>query len=283
MTDKKNYEYSILVRYAEIALKGKNKGDFEHKLVENIREAIRKQNISDFKIERKFSRILIETNTKEIDLTKVFGIYSYSYSKKSDISNEKSIDTIKKIVDLFLHDITQKTTFRVSAQRLDKNYPMNSTQIEKDIGAYVVEKTKAKVNLKNFEKEIGIEIIDGIVYVYSEKIRGSGGLPVGIEGKVLVLIEDKNSIDAGILIMKRGCQIIPISYEEKNLEMLEEYSIKALKLSLIKDEKEIDDLAKKYDAKALVVGQTLKNIKEINTNLLILRPKIIDNKYIDEK
>ena len=262
----------ILVRYSEIALKGKNKGEFEKKLINNIKDSIKKQNITDFKIERKFSRIIIETNSKEIDLTKIFGIYSYSFALKA----EPSIDGIKKTADIFLDEFTNSTTFRVSAQRLDKNFPLNSTQIEKEIGAYIVEKTKAKVNLKNFEKEIGIEIIDNSCYVYDKKIRGPGGLPVGIEGKVFTLIENKDSIKAAIQIMKRGCEIIPLAYEEKNIEELEKYHPKKLTLQTIKNESEIDDLAKKFNAKAIIVGQTLKNIKEINTKLLILRPIIND-------
>lgn len=265
------HNYSILIRYAEIALKRKNKGDFERKLIDNIRESLKKQEIKDFKIDRKFSRIILETNTNNIDLTKVFGIYSYSFSLKA----ENSLEGIKNTIENnFLKKFNTKTTFRVSAQRLDKNFPINSTQIEREIGAFIVEKSKSKVSLKNFEKEVGIEIIDNNCYVYDEKIRGPGGLPIGIEGKVLVLIENNYSIEAAIQIMKRGCQIIPIAYEQKNIEKLNEYAVKPLKIEIIKNEESIDNLAEKFNAKALIVGQTLKNIKDINTNLLILRPLI---------
>lgn len=264
-------KYSILIRYSEIALKGKNKGDFERKLVQNIKDSLKKQEIKDFKVDRKFSRIIIETNTKDIDLTKVFGIYSYSFSKIA----KTSIEGIKETTEqYFLNDFNNNTTFRVSAQRLDKTFPINSTQIEREIGAFIVEKMNSKVNLKNFEKEIGIEIIDKICYIYNKKIRGPGGLPIGIEGRVFVLIENKNSIDAAIQIMKRGCQIIPLAYEEKNIEKINEYLFKELKLEIIKEEKDIDELAEKFNAKAIIVGQTFRDFKEINTNLLILRPLI---------
>lgn len=272
----KIYKYVIIVRYSEIGLKGNNKGDFEKRLVNNIRESLKQQKINDFKVERKFSRIIIESNVININLTKVFGIYSYSFAKKAE---ELSMDGIKNTVEFFLNDFNDKTTFRVSAKRLQKQFPINSMQIEKEIGAFIVEKTNALVKLTNFNKELGIELVDNSCYVYDKKIRGPGGLPVGVEGKVFVLIDDKNlknSINAAILIMKRGCEIFPISFSDVNLDELADYSPQKLNIIIIKMLDDINNLKEKYGVKALVVGETLSDFTEINTNLLVLRPMILN-------
>lgn len=272
----KIYKYSIIIRYSEIGLKGNNKGDFEKRLVNNIRESLKQQKINDFVVERKFSRIIIEADTINIDLTKVFGIYSYSFAKKAV---EVSMNGIKDTTESFLSDFNNKTTFRVSAKRLQKEFPINSMQIEKEIGAFIVEKTNAIVKLTNFDKELGIELVDNSCYVYDKKIRGPGGLPVGVEGKVFILIDDKNlknSIDAAILIMKRGCEIFPISFSDINLDKLVDYSPQKLNIIIIKTLDDINNLKEKYGVKALVVGETLNEISDINTNLLILRPMILN-------
>ena len=214
---------SIIVRYSEIGLKGNNKSDFELKLVRNIKLSFKKNNILFEKIERRFSRIIIITNEKA-DLSKIYGIASYSYAEKT----EKDFEKIKESIIILTNEFTNETTFRVSAKRLDKNFPLSSTDIERTLGGLVVEKTGAKVNLKCFEKEVGVEIMDKEAYSFINKIKGPGGLPIGIEGNVIALIEDEDSINAAMLMMKRGCDIIPVGFDEKNIDLLNLYSPKEL-------------------------------------------------------
>lgn len=262
---------SIIVRYSEIGLKGNNKGDFEIKLVQNIRKYLKKNNIAFEDVVKRFSRIIVITKQKP-DLSKIYGIASYSFAEKT----EKDFEKIKESIIRITKDFNKDTTFRVSAKRLDKNFPLQSTDIEKQLGALIVEKTNAKVSLKGFENEVGVEIMDRDAYVFVNKTKGAGGLPVGIEGAVIALIEDNNSIKAARLMMKRGCHVFPVAYEEKSIEELEDIAPSKMQLHIIKDLKDIEEMAKKYDAKALIVGQTLKSFKDIKTKLLLLRPLIAE-------
>lgn len=259
----------VLVRYSEIGLKGNNKVDFELCLIKNIKAQLKKEGINVVSTKRLFSRILIITDKKP-GLTSVFGISSYSYSKITP----PNIESVKKEVTPLIKDYTKDTVFRVSAKRLDKEFNLDSMAVEREIGSFVVKETCAKVNLKNFEKEIGIDILRNEIILFDNRIKGAGGLPVGIEGKALALIEDNNSIKAAILAMKRGCEIFPIGYEEKDISRLQEYSPKRLSFAVFNNIEEVEKIAKKIDAKALITGQTLENFNEIEAKLMVLRPLI---------
>ncbi len=259
----------VIVRYSEIGLKGNNKSDFEMKLIRNIRAQLKNEEIKPDSIRRLFSRIIIFTEKKPY-LKNVFGISSFSYANIIP----PTIDGIKDNISTLIKDYTKDTTFRISVKRLDKDFHLDSMGVEREIGAFVVEKTGAKVNLKNFEKEIGVELLKDEFIIFDEKIRGAGGLPVGIEGKALVMIDDENSIKAAILSMKRGCEIFPIGFSEKNIDELRKYSPNKLVFQKVKNFKDIDEIGKTIDAKALVVGQTFENFKELETNLLVLRPVV---------
>lgn len=259
----------VIVRYAEIGLKGKNKSDFEKALVNNIKLYLKKNNIQYTKVQRKFSRIIIYTEDK-LDLINIFGISSFSHA----IETNTNIKSLKNEAEKIIKDYNIKTEFRVSTQRIDKKFELNSMEVERIIGAFVIEKKSSKVNLKNFEKEISIEILPDKAYVFKEKIAGPGGLPVGIEGKVLALIEDNNSIEAAKLAMKRGCEIILASFEKKDISCIEKYFVRKKEINLIRNIRQAEELAKNYGAKAIVLGQTLRDYKDIETDLLVLRPLV---------
>ena len=87
------------------------------------------------------------------------------------------------------------------------------------------------------------------------------------------LIEDKKSLLAGYLAMKRGCRIIPVAYKKFNIGLLKKFDYN-LKLNVVKNIKEIEKIAEKNSAKALITGQTLNDFNEIKTRLIILRPLI---------
>ena len=259
----------IIVRYSEIGLKGKNKPDFEKKLAQNIRTHLKNNKVDYERVERNSSRIIVVTEEKP-DLTPVYGISSYSCAAIT----KPDMNEIKKEVKKIIRNFTNKTVFRVSAQRLDKRFTMTSPEIDREIGQLIVEKTAAKVNLKRFGSEIGIEILPEQAFVFDNRKKGPGGLPVGVEGKAIALIDDKNSLEAARLAMKRGCDIIPAGFDEKDISALQKHSPKPLNFNRIKNILEIDTLAERRDAKAIVTGQTLKDFKEINTKLLVLRPLI---------
>lgn len=262
-------ENVIIVRYSEISLKGKNRIVFEKKLINNIKDCLKKNKINYDKIQRLRGRIIIFTEQKLDCLKHVFGISSFS----SALVVEPGIKEIEKAVSK-LAENKKFNSFRVSAQRLNKDFSLTSPEIEKTIGSSVCEKLNKKVSLKNFDLEIGIEILDN-AYVFTEKVKGLNGLPVGIEGKVISLTEDKNSLLASLLIMKRGCSVIPVSLKKTDINLIKKFAYGfEPELIIIKNIKEIDKIAKEHDARAVVLGQTLESFKELKLKTMVLRPLV---------
>jgi thiamine biosynthesis protein ThiI len=261
----------VIVRYGEIFLKGKNRFFFEKKLIKNIKDCFKKNKIGYKVIKRLRGRIIIETEEECHVLRNVFGIMSLSYAFKC----KPNFDEIKKKSLLLIKDLKENNTFRITTNKLDKNVKIKSIDLNKELGAFVQKKIKAKVNLKKFDFELGIEIINGYAYLFNERIRGYGGLPLGVEGKVLCLIEDEKSLLAAWLIMKRGCSIIPLAFRKTDITLLKNFSYGYnLKLNIIKDYKEIEKIATDKNISAVVINDILDSFRDYDTNLCLLRPLI---------
>ncbi len=261
----------IIVRYGEIALKGGNRKIFEDILKDNVKQCLKKNNISFDKIVKSHGRLFVYTDEKFDEIKNIFGIVSYSYAKVCD----SDIESIKQTVSHVICDFDEKTKFRVTTQRSNKGHKKTSMEIDREIGAYVVEKTKAKVNLKNFDKEICIEIVKDKAYVFSEKKKAVGGLPLGSAGKLLCLLEDRKDIYAAFLMMKRGCPVVLLNLGNIAYDVLEKYSCGA-KLENIKisNKKEIKEIAEKHKINAVVVGQTLDEVEQLDIGLVEFRPLV---------
>jgi len=196
----------------------------------------------------------------------IFGLTSTSIAIKTDLN----MDKIKEAAFGIAKE-REFSTFRVTAQRLQK-LVAPSMEIEREVGSFINEKLSKKVSLKKFDLEIGVEISD-FAYVFTEKTACFGGLPVGIEGKVLAFIEDDASILAAWLMMKRGCSIVPAAIKTGDISLLRRYGCYE-QVSLVKGFKELAELASEKKCKALVVNQTLETFKGIDTEMAILRPLI---------
>lgn len=195
----------ILVRYAEIHLKGNNKHFFEKLLLNNIKNVLSDLECS---VEFKHTRYIIsnfrESETKIITsrLMTVFGIYSYSIADEIDTSIEN--------VENYFKDFTlENTSFRVSVNRADKTFPINSTDFSKIIGEIILENNPNKnlsVDLHTYKNEISIDIREtGKTYIFSSINKGLGGMPVGSAGKGLLLLSGGiDSPVAGFKISQRG-------------------------------------------------------------------------------
>ena len=270
-------ENVVIVRYSEIGLKGRNRIVFEKRLIDNIKDCLKKNKIKYKKIERLRGRIIIFTGEKLDCLKYIFGISSFSHA----LVIEPEIREVERAV-LKQAGNKQFKTFRVSAQRLNKDFSLTSPEIERTIGSFVCEKFNKNVSLKNFDLEIDIEILNK-AYVFTERVKGLNGLPVSVEGKVVSLIEDKNSLLASLLIMKRGCSVIPVSLKKTDINLIKKFAYGfEPELIIIKNIKEIDNIAKEHDARAVVVGQTLKNFKELKLKTMVLRPLIGFDKKIKD-
>lgn len=194
-----------LVHYAEIGLKGKNIGFFEDKLIANIKLAAARNKIKLKDIKKENKRIIAEFDAKESDISPVlkntFGIKYFSY-----ITEVKSdIEEIRSSAAKLMKNIKDKIAF--STKRADKDFPLTSPEVNKELGE-IANKHGLKVDYENAEDKIFIEIMKNKTLIYTERIEGYGGLPVGTSGKVLCLLS--GGIDSPVAawnMMRRGCEV----------------------------------------------------------------------------
>lgn len=219
----------IIIRYDEISIKSKIiKKKFEKIIIKQIKKIINK----NCSIKSVNSRILIKgKNLKKYiqDISLIFGLSSVS------LANEIKLDLeIMKIEGLKLYKKLKKT-FRVSCQRIDKGSKFSSQNINEEVGYFIVKNTNAPVSLKNYDTNICFEIFNKHAYIFSKKIKGYGGLPVGSQGSVIFLGKD---INACIMMMKRGCH--PIIVGEKKVYNQLSKKFKFLNLTFFKNLKEVN-------------------------------------------
>lgn len=197
----------IIVRYAEIALKGGVRSEFEKRLVGNIRRSL---GLPTTAVQRQRGQILITVNEKELEdklqkLSQVFGIAWFS-QVISCVSGKGSI--ISAAVDLAKKEFVGGDSFAVRASRSDKSLKFTSKDIENLVGAAIQRKFGARVNLRKPGRTVYISIGKRISYLFSKKIKGPGGLPVGSSDKVLSLLSGGfDSIAASFLLAKRGAKL----------------------------------------------------------------------------
>lgn len=217
----------IIVRYGEIAIKRGKRREFEKKLVENIEKALKRKGIKG-KVKVIRGRILADAPDNAADIiAKVPGVVSVSPARV--MNYDEVPEYLKEALKKF-----NPRSFKVETQRLDKTFLKTSVEINEEIGAFIVNEFGWKVDLENPELTVGIEIINGKAYVFFEKIKGVGGLPVGIQGKVIVLLSGGiDSPVAAFLMLKREAEVMAVHFDqgknarkvvEKVVEILNDYS-----------------------------------------------------------
>jgi thiamine biosynthesis protein ThiI len=227
-----------IIKYGELWLKSEPvRRRFLRTLADNVRSQLKFAGVRDFRLEKTRDMLLLEcTHAKAKGvLTKVFGVSWFAEAHET--TNKKK--AIEKAVLELAKTIRKKQTFAIRASRSDKTLPFTSKDIENEMGA----KIKRKVNLSNPDVTIFIEMRKDFAYVYSEKIRGAGGLPCGVTGRVLSLVS--GGIDSPVaswLMMKRGCAVELVHFasfedDENKVESiarkLREYSPVPLYLHMI--------------------------------------------------
>jgi thiamine biosynthesis protein ThiI len=202
----------ILVRYGEIALKGQNRSYFFRKLRRNVRLCL-KENSVDGRVWQEGQRIYLETGQTDraIEVVqRVFGIVSLSpvqvVPADLDAIAQEAVALANRV------GLGPERSFRVTARRADKSFPLISPEIQRRVGAEVVAATNAPVDLSDAASlDIGVEIQRGRALVFGETVAGPGGLPLGSQGRVVALLS--SGIDSPVaawLMMKRGCGVIPL-------------------------------------------------------------------------
>ena len=200
----------IIARYGEIGLKSpKIRSRFEKKLVKNIRATF------ECEVIRNQGRIYIKPedfNEAIKKLNRVFGIVSYSPATSTKATYEDIDETLanytQELIDAKILD--ENTKFAIKCRRVGK-HDFTSQEMAAHCGGVVRNVVLAPVDLTNPDLTIFVEIREDDAYIYHEKIRGPGGLPLGTQGKVVVLLSSGiDSPVAAYLMMKRGCEVIAL-------------------------------------------------------------------------
>ncbi len=203
---------SFLIKYAEIGIKGKNRYLFEDALVKQINHAL-KGTDGDFLVTKESGRIYAQAS-KPFDcdeaveaLKKVFGIAGIC--PMVQIEDNGYEDLKKKVVEYVEQVYPDKHfTFKVAARRANKQYPVGSEQINRDLGELILETfPETRVDVHNPDVILRVEVRHKI-NIFSEVIPGPGGMPVGTNGKAMLLLSGGiDSPVAGYMIAKRGVRI----------------------------------------------------------------------------
>ena len=216
-------EKVIIIRYCEIHLKGNNRGYFEKVFQENLERALKGIR---HEIRRPSGRYIVEGFEEEradeivARLSKVFGTHTLSVAYKVPAELETIYRTVLSIAP-------QSGTFKVQTNRADKRFPLDSMQMNAEIGGRLLSAVpQLKVDVREPEHILYIDIREnGTALVFGKYVKGAGGMPVGTAGKGMLLLSGGiDSPVAGYMIAKRGMKIDAIhfhSYPYTNLQARE--------------------------------------------------------------
>ncbi|MFH1588386.1 MAG: tRNA uracil 4-sulfurtransferase ThiI [Candidatus Diapherotrites archaeon] len=250
-------ELILVIHYSEIATKGKNRNLFENQLMDNIRNSMGK-NVKVFKRygkilcesgeerkgktenelkNRKKEKTELNEKTKKKELKK-------ENTKLTELNDEKQKKELAEILKLIpgianfsfameakleIKDIEKKcieilkgkefNSFKVNASRSNKNFKLNSMELNQKLGEHIINKLNKKVDLHSPELTVFIEVGEKEAFVYCEKFCGVGGLPVGSSGKVISSLSGGiDSPVASFMMMKRGCKVVFAHVFNKSIE-----------------------------------------------------------------
>ncbi len=207
----------LLCKYGEIVLKGANRKYFEDMLCREMKK--RAKPYGNFNIYRAQSTIYIEPEDDMADIdgmltaaAKVFGIVAISRAAVC----EKSMEAISRLAAEYIPPFLEgKKTFKVEAKRSDKAFPLDSMEISREIGGVILDSyPRIRVDVHNPDVTVKVEIREFGAYVSAGFVKGAGGMPVGTNGKGLLLLSGGiDSPVAGYMIAKRGVRIDAIHFE----------------------------------------------------------------------
>lgn len=205
----------LSVSVGEIALKGLNRRYFEDKLISQLKSSLKE--VQHGRIYKEQGKIYIESDGDDLEeiinrVKKIFGIVHISPC----IRVAKDIEKLKKAVIEVMRNKKEEgsvKTFKVETNRVDKQFPLKSPEVSRQMGAVILKNVEGlSVDVNNPDIYVYIDI-KGHIYVYTDKIKGYGGLPVGTNGKGLLLLSGGiDSPVAGFLMAKRGVEISAIHF-----------------------------------------------------------------------
>lgn len=208
---------TFIVRCGEIALKGMNKPYFERVLLERIRRNLKKYD--GVEANRREGLIFVKAPARydadEViqDISRVFGVASVSHA--AEVASD--LDVIYEAAGEYMADLMKSrniATFKVEAKRADKSFPVESPEISKRVGGAVLKHCKVlKVDVHQPDCVLYVNVRHGYTYIYADKIKGFGGLPLGTNGKGMVLLS--GGIDSPVaawMMAKRGMVIEAVHF-----------------------------------------------------------------------
>ena len=207
----------LLCKCGEIVLKGANRRFFEETLCKNIR--YRARPFGRFEVTANQSTVVIAPLDGDADMDglfeavlRVFGIVGVSRCAVCEKDMDAIARTVREYVPPFL---SGKKTFKVEAKRSDKTFPLNSPAIAAEIGGVVLEANpRLRVDVRNPDVVLHVEIREMGAYIHAGQFRGAGGMPVGTNGRALLLLSGGiDSPVAGYMIAKRGVQLEAVHFE----------------------------------------------------------------------
>ncbi len=215
---------TIVMHYHEISLKGNNRGWFEAHLQQHVASVLR--DLAYDYVQRFSGRLTIgllpESPVDEITyrLRAVFGVANFATAWEIPVEIEAIRTGLKELTPTVTFN-----SFRIDARRGTKDFPLNSQQLNQELGSLVQELTGATVRMENPDAVFFVEIVGRRAFLYFQKIQGAGGLPSGTGGKVLCLLSGGiDSPVAAFKMMRRGCRVSFIhfhSYPHTTIESQE--------------------------------------------------------------
>ena len=196
----------VIVKTHELALKGKNRPWFMRHLANNLRTATAGTGVGKVWQGHLLVGLSLEDESRWPEVRdrvkECFGVAKFFKAYELPVD----LDKVKEVLPGLLSD-RHFQSFRISANRADKRFPVTSEEINRDLGAYVKDLTGARVDLGNPELQVFLDVLPSSILLYFEEVRGHGGLPVGVSGDVMTMLS--GGIDSPVAawhMMKRGCR-----------------------------------------------------------------------------
>ena len=202
----------LVVHYNELGLKKGNRDYFENRLCQHIRSVL--EDCGGGNVRRISGRILVELkpgadmDVVRLRMKNVSGVAYFAEAWKSPAN----LDELERNAWSILEP-RRFESFRIDARRADKRFPHTSVEINRRVGAYVKERSNARVDLERAERTCWIEVVGTDALIYSERLEGLGGLPSATGGKVVVLLSGGiDSPVAACRMIKRGCRAVFVHF-----------------------------------------------------------------------
>ena len=202
----------LVVHYHEISLKRGNRPLFLRHLRRNLERAL--ADVGGAAVQQLSGRILIDLEGHPAPdavrerITRVFGVASATVAYRSP----STLPAMKAVLGRLLEG-RAFPSFRISARRAFKTYPMTSVELNRALGAFVLERVPTRVDLEHAAQDIRVEVLPAETYIALDRVEGPGGLPVGAGGTVTALLS--GGIDSPVAawrMMKRGCRVVFVHF-----------------------------------------------------------------------